>query len=60
MFDELVGQVGEIPKTVFGDVAGWPGLRNKDPDFLLIGSKAVIVITADDQGRQLLKAVITR
>jgi hypothetical protein len=42
VFDELVGQVGEVPEIVFGDVAGWPGLRNKDPDFLLLGSKAVI------------------
>ena len=55
VFDELVGQVGEVPEIVFGDVAGWPGLRNKDPDFLLLGSKAVIVIMDGDQGRELLK-----
>lgn len=44
---------------IVGDVAGWPGLRNKDPGFLLLGSKAVIVIMDGDQGRELLKAVIT-
>jgi hypothetical protein len=55
IFEELVGQVGEAPKIVFADVAGWPGLRNKDPDFLLLGSSAAIVIMDGDQGRDLLK-----
>jgi len=53
VFDELVGQAGEVPEIVFGDVGGWPGLRNKDPDFLLLGSKSVIVIMDGDEGRKL-------
>lgn len=55
VFDELVGQVGEVPLIVFGDVGGWPGLRNKDPNFLLLGSKAVIVVMDGDEGRNLSK-----
>jgi hypothetical protein len=55
IFDELVGQAGEAPEIVFGDVAGWPGLRNKDPEFLLLGSSAVIVIMDGDQGREFSK-----
>jgi hypothetical protein len=50
VFDELVGQAGEVPWIVFGDVGGWPGLRNKDPNFLLLGSKAVIVVMDGDEG----------
>jgi len=55
IFEELVGQVGEAPKIVFADIAGWPVLRNKDPDFLLLGSSAAIVIMDGDQGRELHK-----
>jgi len=53
VFDELVSQAGEVPEIVFGDVGGWSGLRNKDPDFLLLGSKAVIVVMDGDEGRRL-------
>jgi hypothetical protein len=55
VFDELVAQAGEAPEIIFGDVGGWPGLRNKDPEFLLLGSRAVIVIMDGDQGRELSK-----
>jgi hypothetical protein len=55
VFDELVGQTGELPEIVFGDLAGWAGLRNKDPEFLLLGSKAVIIVMDGDQGRELMK-----
>ena len=55
VFDELVGQAGEVPLIVFGDVGGWPGLRNKDPNFLLLGSKAVIIVMDGDEGRHLSK-----
>jgi hypothetical protein len=55
VFFELVGQAGEVPEIIFGDVGGWPGLRNKDPDFLLLGSKAVIVVMDGDEGRRLSK-----
>lgn len=55
VFNELVGQAGEAPEIVFGDVGGWPGLRNKDPNFLLLGSKAVIVVMDGDEGRNLSK-----
>jgi hypothetical protein len=34
VFDELVGHAGELPEIIFGDVGGWSGLRNKDPDYL--------------------------
>jgi hypothetical protein len=53
VFEELVGQAGEVPEIVFGDVGGWSGLRNKDPDFLLLGAKAVIVVVDGDEGREL-------
>jgi hypothetical protein len=53
VFKELVGQSGEIPEIVYDDVGGWPGLRNKDPEFLLLGSKAVIVVMDGDEGRNL-------
>jgi hypothetical protein len=55
VFDELLGQCGEIPEIIFGDVGGWSGLRNKDPDFLLLGSKAVIIVMDGDEGRKLSK-----
>src|ERR1700730_49399 len=51
VFEELVGQAGEVPEIIFGDAGGWSGLRNKDPDFLLLGSKAVIVVMDGDEGR---------
>lgn len=53
VLEELVGQAGEIPEIIYGDVGGWSGLRNKDPDFLLLGSKAVIVVMDGDEGRHL-------
>lgn len=52
VFDALIGQVGEVPEIVFGDVGGWPGLLDKEPDFLLLGSKAVIIVMDGDGGRQ--------
>ena len=52
VFDGLIGQAGEVPEIVFGDVGGWPGLLNKEPDFLLLGSKAVIIVMDGDGGRQ--------
>jgi hypothetical protein len=55
VLEELVGQAGEVPEVIFGDVGGWPGLRNKDPEFLLLGSKAVIVVMDGDDGRKLSK-----
>ena len=55
VFDELVAQAGEAPEILFGDIGGWPGLRNKDPEFLLLGSRAVIVIMDGDQGRDFSK-----
>jgi hypothetical protein len=53
VFKELVGQTGEIPEIIYDDVGGWPGLRNKDPESLLLGSKAVIVVMDGDEGRHL-------
>lgn len=55
VFEELVGQTGEVPEIMYGDVGGWSGLRNKDPEFLLLGSKAVIVVMDGDEGRRLSK-----
>lgn len=52
LFDGLIGQAGEVPQIVFGDVGGWPGLLDKEPDFLLLGSKAVIIVMDGDGGRQ--------
>ena len=56
VFDELIGQVGEVPEIIFGDVGGWPGLLDKDPDFLLLGSKAVIIVMDGDGGRLFSKS----
>jgi hypothetical protein len=55
VFDDLVAQAGEVPLIAFDDVGGWPALRNKDPNSLLLGSKAVIIVMDGDQGRNLSK-----
>lgn len=55
VFEQLVGQCGEVPDIHFSDVGGWSGLRNKDPNFFLLGSKAVIVVMDGDEGRKLSK-----
>jgi len=56
VFDGLIGQCGEVPEIVFGDIAGWPGLLDKDPDFLLLGSKAVMIVMDGDGGREFSKS----
>lgn len=55
VFQELVGQVGEVPEIIFDHVGGWSGLRQKDPNVLLLVSKAVIVVMDGDEGRKLSK-----
>ena len=55
VFEELVGQVGEVPEIMFDHVGGWSGLRQKDPNVLLVISKAVIVVMDGDEGRNLSK-----
>jgi hypothetical protein len=55
VFDDLVAQAGEVPLIAFDNVGGWPALRNKDPNSLLLGSKAVIIVMDGDQGRNLSK-----
>jgi hypothetical protein len=55
VYDELVGQCEEVPEIVFGDVGGWSGLRNKDPNFLLLSGKEVMVVMDGDEGRKLSK-----
>lgn len=55
VFEELVGQAGEVPEVLLSDVGGWSGLRSKDPEFLLLGSKAVIIVMDGDEGRRLSK-----
>ena len=55
IFNELIGQAGGAPEIVVGDVGGWPGLRNKDPEILLLGSTVAIVIMDGDQGREFSK-----
>ena len=55
VFQELVAQVGEVPEIMFDYVGGWSGLRQKDPNVLLLVSKAVIVIMDGDEGRKLSK-----
>jgi hypothetical protein len=55
VFQELVGQVGEVPEIMFDHVGGWSGLRQKDPNILLLISKAVIVVMDGDEGRKLSK-----
>jgi hypothetical protein len=55
VFEELIGQAGEVPEIMFDNVGGWSGLRNKDPNVLLLASKAVIVVMDGDEGRKLSK-----
>jgi len=55
VFEELIGQAGEAPEIMFDNVGGWSGLRNKDPNVLLLSSKSVIVVMDGDEGRKLSK-----
>jgi hypothetical protein len=55
VFQDLIGQVGEVPEIMFDHVGGWSGLRQKDPNLLLLVSKAVIVVMDGDEGRKLTK-----
>jgi len=56
VFEALIGEAGEVPEVVFGDLAGWPGLLDKDPNFLLLGCKAAIIVMDGDGGRQFSKS----
>lgn len=55
VFQELLAQVGEVPEIVIDNVGGWSALPNKDPNVLLLASKAVILVMDGDVGRKLSK-----
>ncbi len=55
VFRALVAQCGGVPEVLIDSVGGWNGLRSKDPELMLLGCKAAIVVMDGDEGRHLEK-----
>ena len=55
VFKALLAQIPDAPEIIVDNVGGWPNLRGRDPQNLLLGCKEAFVVMDGDQGRKLRK-----
>jgi hypothetical protein len=55
VYKALLAQTPDVQDIIVDNVGGWPNLRSRDPQNLLLGCKEAILVMDGDQGRNLTK-----